>query len=124
MTTTNLAEFGWRELSEAGAILVAYADKKDICPYFSHCDIQLMLNKNSGNVFLTDDSGNVLMLNGDYLEGFYSSPYEGYEGFFDDLVDFWDTTWHEEDNKWLYQLAEDLNELDQLPNELVTLINK
>lgn len=77
-----------------------------------------MMNQNSGNVFLTDDDCNVLMMNGDKLEGFYNSPYEGHEGFFNDLISEYDEEWHEEDKEWLKDLAKELNREDELPDDL------
>jgi hypothetical protein len=117
-TTTNLADFGYRELDMAADLLKAYANGKNNCPYFSGEGVQVMMNQNSGNVFLTDSEYNVLMMNGTELEGFYTSPYSGHEGFFSDLVNDWDDTWHEDDNEWLKQLAKDLNKEDELPEEL------
>lgn len=107
MTTTNLADFGNRELGLAGELLTAYADGKNNCPYFSGEGVQLMMNQNSGNVFLTDDDCNVLMMNGDDLEGFYVSPYEGKEGFYDDLLTEY-SDMHEEDKTWFRDLCEAL----------------
>lgn len=121
MTTTNLADFGYRELAMAGEILTAYADRKDSCPYFTGEGVQLMMNKNSGNVFLTDDDYNVLMMNGSKLEGFYVTPYEGHEGFFEDLLNDWHENWHEEDSEYLVRLAKDWNRKDELPEELINL---
>jgi len=124
MTTTNLSEFGNREREEAGRLLLAYSKNRNVCPYFENNGVQVMMNTISGFVFLTDDNYNVLMMNGDNLEGFYHSPYEGHEGFFEDLVDNWNEDWHEEDSEWLYDLAKDLNKLDELPKELLNQINK
>jgi len=124
MTTTNLAEFGNIEREEAGKLLTAYSRNRNVCPYFQDRGVQVMMNTYSGNVFLTDENYNVLMLNGNNLEGFYNSPYEGHEGFFEELVEEWNEDWHQEDSEWLYQLAKDLNEIDELPNELLTLLNK
>jgi hypothetical protein len=107
MTTTNLADFGYRELSMAGTLLTAYAENPSVCPYFTNEGVQLMLNQNSGNVFLTDSDYNVLMMNGDKLEGFYSSPYEGKEGFYSDLVLIY-ADMHPEDKEWFEQLEENL----------------
>lgn len=118
MTTTNLSEFGYRELDMAADLLKAYANGKHNCPYFSDNGVQVMMNTSSGNVFLTDEDCNVLMMNGSELEGFYVSPYSGHEGFFDDLVNNWDESWHNEDGDWLKQLASDLNREDELPEEL------
>jgi hypothetical protein len=124
MTTTNLAEFGNREREEAGRLLLAYSKTPNVCPYFKNSEVQVMMNTNSGSVFLTDDNYNVLMLNGNHLEGYYNSPYEGHEGFFGELIELWDEDWHKEDSEWLYDLAKDLNEIDELPKELLNQINK
>ena len=118
MTTTNLSDFGFRELDTAADLLKAYSNGKNNCPYFSDNGVQLMMNQNSGNVFLTDDDCNVLMMNGDKLEGFYNSPYEGHEGFFNDLISEYDEEWHEEDKEWLKDLAKELNREDELPDDL------
>jgi hypothetical protein len=121
MTTTNLSDFGYRELDMAADLLKAYANGKNNCPFFSDNGVQVMMNQNSGNVFLTDDDCNVLMMNRGELEGFYNSPYSGHEGFFDDLVNDYDDTWHEEDKTWLKDLAKSLNKEDELPDELKEL---
>lgn len=118
MTTTNLSDFGYRELDMAADLLKAYAHGKNNCPYFSDEGVQVMMNKNSGNVFLTDADCNVLMMNGDELEGFYNSPYSGHEGFFDDLCSNYGNKWKQEDKDWLIQLAKDLSREDELPEEL------
>ena len=113
ITTTNIAEFGHTELMEASEILKAYAKGHYNHPYF-YGEPQLMMNKNSGFVFLVDDGGeggNVLMLNGEELEGFYTSPYEGMEGFFSELLDqYKNDNMHREDMEWFEQLAQDLGE--------------
>jgi len=124
MTTTNLAEFGNIEREEAGKLLTAYSRNRNVCPYFENKEVQVMMNTYSGNVFLTDENFNVLMLNGDNLEGFYNSPYSGHEGFFEELIEEWNEDWDKEDSEWLYQLAKDLNAIDKLPNELLKLLNK
>lgn len=122
MTTTNLADFGYRELDMAADLLKAYANGNYECPYFSNEGVQVMMNQNSGNVFLTDEDCNVLMMNGDKLEGFYVSPYSGYEGFFEELVNQYDEeTWNEEDKIWLKQLALDLSYGDGIPEKLESI---
>ncbi len=118
MTTINLSDFGFRELDMAADLLKAYGNNKNACPYFSSEGVQLMMNQNSGNVFLTDEDANVIMMNGDNLEGFYNSPYSGHEGHFNDLVEAYSTNWHDEDKEWLKQLATDLNKTDNLPEDL------
>ena len=51
--TTDLSRFGWREIGMAGELLTRWAD------YPNEVDlgekVQLMMNFNSGNVFLTDE---------------------------------------------------------------------
>jgi hypothetical protein len=112
-TTTNIAEFGSSEILEASEILKAYGKGFYNHPYFMG-EPQLMMNKNSGFVFLVDDGGegcNVLMLNGEELEGFYTSPYDGLEGFFSELlVGYKRGDMHSEDVEWFEQLAKDLGE--------------
>ena len=112
-TTTNISEFGTIELLEASDILKAYAKGNFKHPYF-YGEPQLMMNKNSGFVFLVDEGGeggNVLMLNGEDLEGFYTSPYMGKEGFFSDLLEeYKEGNMHPEDAEWFEILAQDLGE--------------
>ena len=95
----NFADFGYRELAEAGTLLTMYAEgnlsrlAKDyfLGPY----GIQVGFNKNSGNVFLVDEDFNVLMNAFDYktdsneLDLFISTPYSGEEGFYDDLMEMY-----------------------------------
>ena len=112
-TTTNISEFGTSEILEASEILMAYAKGQYEHPYF-YGEAQLMMNKNSGFVFLVDDGGeggNVLMLNGEELEGFYTSPHLGLEGFFSELlVGYKRGDMNQEDAEWFEQLAKDLGE--------------
>lgn len=124
MTTTNLAEFGKRELAMAAELLNAYSKGNYDCPYFMNDGVQVMMNKNSGNVFLINDECQVLMMNGNKLEGFYSSPYSGYEGFIDELIADWNEDWHKDDSEWLYELADDWGVLDELPEELTYLVSQ
>ena len=113
ITTTNIADFSNREILQASDILKAYAMRNWIHPYF-YGEPQLMKNNFSGFVFLVDEGGeggNVLMLNGEDLEGFYTSPYEGMEGFFSELLDeYKNDNMHREDMEWFEQLAQDLGE--------------
>lgn len=71
---------------------------------FSLDGVQLMMNQNSGNVFLTNDECEVLMMNGDSLEMWYFTPYNGHEGFADDLRAEYEQSlgdWHEDDIQYL-----------------------
>lgn len=81
--TTDLAEFGFRELHLAGNLLKAYGSNG--LDGFEHNGVQVMMNKNSGNVFLTNSECQVAMMNGNDLELFYSCPECGHEGFADEM---------------------------------------
>lgn len=83
ITTTDLAEFGFRELHMAGNILKAYASNG--LDGFTHDEVRVMINKNSGNVFLVNSDYQVAMMNGNDLELFYSCPQCGHEGFMDEM---------------------------------------
>ena len=63
---------------------------------------------NSGNVFLTNSNCDCAMMNGETLESFYSTPYEGKEGFFSELVEEFEEM-HEEDKEYMFQIAENIN---------------
>ena len=49
--------------------------------------VKIAMNRNSGYVFLVNDEYQCAMMNGDKLESFYSSPYDGHEGFLDELLE-------------------------------------
>lgn len=104
MTTTNLAEFGNRELGMAGELLTAYSNNMGPEEFYSE-GVTLMMNKYSGNVFLTNDEHQVLMMNGNDLEMFYTTPYEGHEGFADELLETFEIDgseyWHKDDVEYL-----------------------
>lgn len=69
----------------AGNLLKAYASNG--LEGFYHDEVRvMMMNKNSGNVFLTNSNYEVAMMNGDKLEMFYQCPECGHEGFKDELA--------------------------------------
>lgn len=105
-TTTNLAEFGYRERKMAADILNAI-NENGLPNDFEDDEIQIMFNKMSGNVFLTNSEYQVAMFNDDEkLELFYSTPYSGYEGFYSDLIEqYKNGDWHKEDVDYLKDLA-------------------
>lgn len=113
MTTTNIADFGYRERQMLIELLEAW-QVNGLPEDFSDDNVHFMMNQNSGNVFLTNSEYEVAMMNGDKLESFYSSPYEGKEGFFDDLLAEYEEM-HEEDKEWFRSIAENLNRADELP---------
>jgi len=97
-TTTNLAQFSNRELAEVRDLLDAMLNS-GLPSDFYEDTVQPMFNLNSGCVFLTNSEYQVCMLNEGKLESFYSSPYAGLEGFYDDLKEQYEDM-HEEDKEW------------------------
>ena len=97
-TTTNLAKFGTRELAEVRDLLDAMINQ-GLPDDFYNSEVVPMFDQSSGYVFLTNSYFQVAMLNGDKLESFYSSPYECFEGFYDDLKEQYEDM-HEEDKEW------------------------
>lgn len=98
------------ERKEVLAIMQAW-DENGLPTDFYEEGVKFAFNKNSGYVFLVNDDYQVCMMNGDKLEVFYTSPYEGHEGFIDDLFDEYmsDTdTWHIEDAEWLLEIKDSL----------------
>jgi len=121
-TTTNLADFAYREIKMARDLLDAWVNN-GLPEDFEQNGVTVMMNMNSGNVFLTNDEFQVAMLNGDELESFYTSPYEGREGFFDDLLDEYEDM-HKEDKEWFRDIAENRGDLDKLIRQFEYFINK
>lgn len=80
ITTTNLADFGDRELHLLIDLLQAWRDQQ-LPEDFCSDAVVPMLNKNSGHVFLTNSDYQVAMINGDKLDSWYSCPNCGHEGF-------------------------------------------
>ena len=97
-TTTNLAQFGNRELAEVRDLLDAMLNSGLPSDFYEDA-VQPMFNLNSGCVFLTNSEYQVCMINDGKLESFYSSPYAGLEGFYDDLKEQYDDM-NEEDKEW------------------------
>lgn len=89
MTTTNLQDFGSRELLILEETIKAMREQGLPCD-FDEDGVVPMLNQSSGNVFLTNSDYQVAMLNGDNLESFYFLSYYGNEGFFDELIEEYD----------------------------------
>ncbi len=85
-TTTDLGYFGYCELAEAGRLLTALCEPGGRPEDFEFDGVHLMMNQNSGNVFLTNSEHQVAMMNGDDLESFYSCPICGHEGFLGDMA--------------------------------------
>lgn len=104
--TENLAEFGIRELDLAIDLL--QAAKKGYPSDFWTEGVKLGFNTSSGSVFLTNDDYDVCMDADGELYTFYTSPYDGLEGFLWDLIDYYldvPEDWNEEDIEWLRELC-------------------
>lgn len=83
ITTTNLADFRFRERVELVRLLEAW-NIQGLPDDFYENEVIPMFNRNSGNVFLTNSEYQVAMMNGDKLEMWHTCPNCGYEGFSED----------------------------------------
>lgn len=83
ITTTNLADFGARERGLLIDLLQAWEDQ-GLPEEFYEQDMQPMMNRNSGHVFLTNSEYQVAMMNGDKLEMWCHCGNCGHEGFAED----------------------------------------
>jgi hypothetical protein len=93
IVTTDLSEYGYKELAEAGELLKAYGDDG---AEFLNDGITLNFNTYSGIVFLSDSDYNVGVLEDGHLVQFYNCPYCGNEGTQNDgLENGWDFEKHE-----------------------------
>jgi len=105
--TEDFAKFGHRERELASELLIQW-NKGNLPEDFEQDGIKFAFNMNSGNVFLTNSNFDCAMMNGETLESFYSTPYEGIEGFFSELVEEFEEM-HEEDKEYMFQIAENIN---------------
>lgn len=85
--TTDLSEFGQRELKIAGELLTAYKSDNDNTKLFYGENVNVGFNKNSGYVFLTDDNYNVAVMENGKLVDFLSCPNCGHEGNSSEFLD-------------------------------------
>ena len=100
--TEDLAEFGSRERTMAAELLAARLPDG-----FNDDGVKLAMNKNSGFVFLVNADYQCAMMNGDTLEIFHSTPYDGIEGFLSDLIDENEPgDLHREDAEYIIQCAD------------------
>ena len=104
--TENLADFGYREYEELKKILEAWFDGNGLPDDFDDSGVRPAFNRNSGYVFLTNDEYQVAIEVDGQLESFYTTPYEGYEGTFDELLEEADASWNYEDLEYLRDIAE------------------
>tara|TARA_E500000318_G_scaffold111024_1_gene128154 strand:- start:4533 stop:4874 length:342 start_codon:yes stop_codon:yes gene_type:complete len=89
--TEDLGDFGYRELKELRDLLDQYIEN-GLPDDFDSDGLKPAFNMNSGNVFFTNDEYQVAMINPNTgkLESFYTLPYNGDEGFADDLKEMYD----------------------------------
>lgn len=93
-----------RERALAIELLQAWHEK-GLPDNFDGEGVKIAFNRNSGNVFLVNDDYQVAMLDDDgKLSEWFTSPYEGHEGFLADLIADCNDSWHEEDIAWLEQI--------------------
>ena len=93
------------ERHEVMRILQAW-DKAGLPNNFSDSGVKFGLNKHSGNIFLTNEDCQCAMMNGDKLASFYSTPYNGLEGFIEDILsDNNPDDIHEEDVEYIRDIA-------------------
>ena len=87
--TEDLSDFGYIELDKAGQLLVAI--KNGLPSDFDDDGIKVAFNSNSGFVFLTNAEYQVAMVDDKgKLYSFYTTPYEGYEGSLEELLEEYD----------------------------------
>ena len=117
--TEDLADFGYREQRAAQDLFEAW--KSNGLPVdFYNSGVKIGFNMNSGYVFLTNSDYQVAMCTTneqDQLElySFYTSPYEGKEGSFDELLEEYKEM-HPEDQEWFQEIADNINRSDELPD--------
>ena len=105
ITTTDLAEFGNRELNEV-VKLVKAKNRSGFPEDFDDEDVTIVFNKNSGYVFFSNSDYQVGMCdeNGD-LFSWYNTPYEGEEGSIFDLADRYHEL-HIEDREYVKEITD------------------
>lgn len=104
--TNDLSKFTKADLKEAGELLTAYANDNmtKLARDYLYEGVQVFLNTNSWNVFLCDSDYNCAMFNSDgELDLFISTPYNGTEGFYDEIMENYDKL-HDEDKEYMDNL--------------------
>jgi len=83
ITTTDLADFGSRERALMIDLLNAWREQ-GLPDDFEYDEVRVMMNRNSGYVFLTNSEYKTAMMNGDKLELWHNCGNCGNEGFAED----------------------------------------
>ena len=122
--TEDLADFGYREQDIAKDIFEAW--KKNGLPEdFENDGVKIAFNRNSGYVFLTNSEYQVAMLEEDKennlsLYSFYTSPHDGVEGCFEDILDQFEDL-HPDDQEWFESIASNINRLDEVKEAKIAI---
>ena len=85
ITTTDLTDFGNRELSILKDLLDAWQEK-GLPKHFLDDEVSVMFNRNSRKVFFTNSLFQAAMLDGGELKMFHTLP-SGEEGFAEELAE-------------------------------------
>ena len=104
IVTSDLADFGWRELSMAKDLLTALVERNNN-KLLTDSGLRICMNPNSGYVFLSDlDHNTAMECDGELLD-WINTPYEGREGFIADLMEEY-SDMHPEDQEYMYSINE------------------
>ena len=104
--TYDLSEFGMREIEELRDILDAWLSS-GLPDDFYDDEVRPAFNRNSGFVFLTNSEYDDCIVTDDgRLEMWYFTPYHGYEGTYEDLLEDVYEGWGSEDIEYLRDIAE------------------
>ena len=126
--TTNLADFGRKELAETRDLLDAMLNN-GLPDDFDDEGVVVAFNRNSGYVFLTNDEYQVAMVGDDgKLYSWYDTPYYGHEGSYEDLLaEALDGDWDDEvseDYEYLKDLAENVYDDEENAEKLQEIIDR
>lgn len=126
--TTNLADFGRRELAETRDLLDAMLNNGLPDDFYDE-GVVVAFNRNSGYVFLTNDEYQVAMVGDDgKLYSWYDTPYYGHEGSYEDLLaEALDGDWDDDvsdDYEYLKDLAENVYDDEENAEKLQEIIDR
>jgi hypothetical protein len=97
--TEDFSKFGFRELDEAGQL------QNGLPSDFEDEGIKVGFNMHSGYVFLTNSEFQVAMVDDKgKLYSFYTTPYQGYEGSLEELLEEYDNM-NDEDKDFVDELV-------------------
>ena len=117
--TEDLADFGYREQRAAQDLFEAWKSNGLPVDFWDN-GVKIGFNMNSGYVFLTNSDYQVAMCTKNEhgkleLYTFYTSPYQGKEGSFEELLEEYKEM-HLEDQLWFLEIAENLDRQDEVPS--------